>query len=400
MKYKPLTGLVLADLHIGAMPVNQTLKEINFLKSWLHGKSFSFIIVAGDYFDRKLYSYEEYIAIANELFITLIDHCDKLRMIQGTKSHDNDQYNIFEQFENNSTLLNLIKTEVDFKIINTVTEEDLYENLKVLYIPEEYVYDKKEYYKKAFSEEGRYDYVFGHGIIQEAMTNAVRNMKKSSSKRKKAPVFTTAELKRICKGHVYFGHYHIQTNIDNRIFYVGSFSRYKFGEEEPKGFYEIETDGESYRNTFIENTSTERYVKISFSYKDKLFEDGTDIYNELMKLKDKKDASGIEKVKFIFNIPDEYPNAEFFINTVNDVFRDRDDIKIEIANGYIVTKRNTNKEEVREVLSTYPYIFEKGNEIEEQISYFIRDKNKKEISPEKVKRYLNFKAIDLLNGGE
>ena len=99
----------------------------------------------------------------------------------------------------------------------------------------------------------------------------------------------------------------------------------------------------------------------------------------------------------IFNIPDEYPNPEFFINLVNDVFRDRDDIKVEITNGYIVTKRSSTKEEVKEVLNTYPYIFEKNSTAEENISYFIRDRYNKDVPVERVKKYLNFKALDLLN---
>lgn len=395
--YKELTGLVLADIHIGAMPIEQTLSEISMLKYQLKDKYYSFIIVAGDYFDRKLYSYEKYIIIANDLFLFLLNHCDKLRMVNGTKSHDNDQYNIFKQYEEKA-IYKLLDKEIDFKVINTVEEEYLFEELRVLYVPEEYVYDKREYYKNFFLEEGIYDYVFGHGVIQEAMTNAVRNMKKDSNQRKKAPVFTTAELKRICKGQVYFGHYHVNTNIDNRVFYVGSLSRYKFGEEEPKGFYEISTNGEDYKNHFVENVHAQSYVKIMYSYQDKIFSEDVDLVKELNNIKERKKASGIDHLKLIFNIPDDYPKSEFFINLVNDVFRDCDDIKVEITNGYIVTKRNTNKEEVKEVLDNYPYIFNKGVNIEDQISYFIHDKNKKDIPPNQVKKYLNFKAIDLLKG--
>lgn len=395
MKYKEINGLVLADLHIGAYSASQTRKEILFLKEYLKDKYYSFIIIAGDYFDKKLYSYEDYIVIANELFFFLLKHCDKLRMINGTKSHDNDQYRLFSQYEN-QRITDLIDKEIDFRVINTFKEEDLFENLKVLYIPEEYVFDKKEFYKNILNKENEYDYVFGHGIIQEAMSNAVRNIKKDTQKRKKAPVFTTGELSRICKGQVYFGHYHVNTNINDKVFYVGSFSRYKFGEEEPKGFYEIATDGEKYLNHFVENTSTQQYVQIAYSFKSKLFAPDVDVLSLLKDIREKKDSSDIDKLKIIFNIPDEYPNPEFFINLVNDVFRDRDDIKLEITNGYIVTKRNTNKEEVKEVLDTYPYIFEKGTTPQENISYFIRDKYKKDISVDNVTKYLNFKATDLL----
>lgn len=397
MEYKELKGLVLADLHIGAYSSTQTRKEFLFLKDFMKDKYYSFIIIAGDYFDKKLYSNEEYVVIANELFLFLLSRCDKLRMVAGTKSHDNDQYKIFSQYENKS-IAELLDKEIDFRVINTFEEEDLFDELKVLYLPEEYIYDKKEYYKDILNKENEYDYVFGHGVIQEAMTNAVRATKKDSSKRKKAPVFNTMELSRICKGQVYFGHYHINTNINNKVFYVGSYSRYKFGEEEAKGFYEISTDGNHYINRFIENVSTEKYVQIPYSFNNEIFKSDIDVLGKLKDIIRKKDLSNIDHLKLIFNIPDEYPNPEFFINLVNDVFRDRDDIKVEITNGYIVTKRSSTKEEVKEVLNTYPYIFEKNSTPEENISYFIRDRYSKDVPVERVKKYLNFKALDLLNG--
>lgn len=396
MEYKELKGLVLADLHIGAYSSTQTRKEFLFLKDFMKDKYYSFIIIAGDYFDKKLYSNEEYIVIANELFLFLLSRCDKLRMVAGTKSHDNDQYKIFSQYENRS-IGELLDKEIDFRVINTFEEEELFDELKVLYLPEEYIYDKKEYYKDILNKENEYDYVFGHGVIQEAMTNAVRATKKDSSKRKKAPVFNTMELSRICKGQVYFGHYHINTNINNKVFYVGSYSRYKFSEEEAKGFYEISTDGNHYINRFIENVSTEKYVQIPYSFNNEIFKSDIDVLGKLKDIIRKKDLSNIDHLKLIFNIPDEYPNPEFFINLVNDVFRDRDGIKVEITNGYIVTKRSSTKEEVKEVLNTYPYIFEKNTTAEENISYFIRDRYSKDVPVERVKKYLNFKALDLLN---
>lgn len=395
MKYKEVNGLVLADLHIGAYAITQTRKEFLFLKEYMKNKYYSFIVIAGDYFDKKLYSNEEYIVIANELFLFLLSRCDKLRMVAGTKSHDNDQYKIFSQYENNS-INELFDDKKDFRIINTFEEEWLFDELKVLYLPEEYIYDKKEYYKDILCKENEYDYIFGHGVIKEAMTNAVRASKKDASRRKKAPVFTTMELSKMCKGQVYFGHYHVNTNINNKVFYVGSYSRYKFGEEEPKGFYEVSTDSENYSCRFIENTSTEKYIQIPYSFNSDIFKPDADVLQKLKDIIKKKDMSDVDHLKLIFNIPDDYPNPEFFINLLNDVFRDRDDIKVEITNGYIVTKRNSTKEEVKEVMSTYPYIFEKNSTEEENISYYIRDKYNKDVPVERVKKYLNFKAVDLL----
>lgn len=388
-------GLVLADIHIGAIPVSQTYKEINFLRKYLVNKYFSFIIIAGDLFDKKLYSGEDYIVIANQLILLLMSKCDKLRVIEGTSSHDNNQYSIFKQYEETS-IHKILQKNIDFKIIESVQEEMLFPDLEVLYIPEEYIYDKKEYYRNFFNTEDKYDYVFGHGIIQEAMSNAVKNTNKSKEHRKKAPIFSTFELEKICKGKVYFGHYHVNTNIHDKVFYVGSYSRDKFGEEEPKGFYELSCNDNKYSEKFIENTITENYLTISFPYNHKIFNPDVDLVKEFDNIKNKKKESGVEHLRLIFNIPDEYPNPEFFINIVNDTFKNTHEYKLDIVNGYIKTKKNINKQKFREIRDKFNYIFDENSNIEDNISGYSRDKLNREISPEKVNKYLNFKAIDIL----
>lgn len=389
------TGIVLADIHLGALPIPRTYEEMRFLKKSFKNNHYSFIIIAGDLFDRKLYSNEPYITIAIDLMDFLLSRCEKLRIIEGTKSHDNGQYSIFEIYENRTSEM-INSDNIDLKVIKFVEEEELFPGMNVLYIPEEYIFDKKNYYKEYFCKENYYDYVFGHGVIQEAMSNAVRNMKKDDSKRKKSPVFTTGELRKITKGEVYFGHYHAHTVMGN-VRYVGSFSRYKFGEEEEKGYYTISTDGEKFDSRFIENISTESYLSISYGYKSSLFFDETDIIEEFNAIKIRKKKTGIDHLKLIFNIPDDYKNAEFFINVLNDTFRDRPDIKIDIVNGYISAKRNVNKEELKEVIENYDYLFDPNNKIEDNISTFIHDKYKKDIDPKKVKLYLERNAIELLN---
>ena len=117
----------------------------------------------------------------------------------GTESHECNQYDI----------LSLLKIYDKIRVIKQVTEEELLPGLNVLYLPEEHILDKKEYYKEFFEEDQKYDYIFGHGIIREAMKEAAVQNDTSSDKRKKVPVFSTAEFRRICKGQTYFGHYHV-----------------------------------------------------------------------------------------------------------------------------------------------------------------------------------------------
>lgn len=394
-----MNGLLLADIHIKAQDYNQTYKEYKFLENYLEDKQYDYCIILGDFFDRKIYSYEEYIQLSYKYMLLLISHCDKVRVVYGTKSHENEQYNIFDFLKDDIYKLMPSSFNLDFKVIKTVEEEELFEDFKVLYLPEEYINDKNEYYKSFFSKDKEYDYVFGHGIIQEVMTDAVRHIDKkvkNKQERKKPPVFTTSELKKICKGQIYFGHYHINTNIDDKIFYVGSFSRFRFGEEEKKGFYEIERVKKRYKNQFIENISAQRYITKKYGYKDAIFTSDSLLIKELDSIIQKKEKAGIDFLRLIINIPEDYEKAEFLINLLNERFKFRNDIKIEIVNGYIEKKRQVNKEEVREVFEKYDFIFDKNEEDERKLSYFIQEKYNKTMSPEQVKKYLTFKAIDLL----
>lgn len=384
-------GIVLADVHVGAMSYETTYKEYMYLKNYIefHGK-FDYAIIAGDLFDRKLYTNEKILRIAYLIMILLLVNSTKLRIVNGTKSHDNEQYNLFLNMGN---LLDGYKQDYDFKIIYTVEEEELFPDLNVLYIPEEYVYDKKSYYEEFLSNVDKYDYVFGHGVIAEVMTNAVRHTKESTTKRKKPPVFTTAELKNICRGKVYFGHYHIHTNIDNKIFYVGSYSRFRFGEEEPKGFYITNYKDGKYSETFIENTQALKYVTIAYGYDNKIFTDENLLMEELNTVIKNKKRYGIDKLRLMLNIPEDCQIAEFIIDFVSNKFRLDDSVKVEIANGYIENKKLANKEVVQDVFTKYTFMFDKSLDIEDKISQFIKVYYDKEISPEKIKKYLTVEDI-------
>lgn len=392
------TGILIADLHIKAQDYMQTYNEYKFLEEYLENKTYDFCIILGDFFDRKIYSYEDYIQLSYKYMILLMTHCKKIRIVYGTKSHENDQYNIFDMATKDIYKIAPSSFNIDYRVIKHVEEEELFPDMQVLYVPEEYILDKNEYYHP-FMNHKKYDYVFGHGVIKEVMTNAVKHNEKKSTKiknQKKPPIFTTAELNDICKGQTFFGHYHIHTNIDNEVFYVGSFSRFCFGEEEPKGFYEISTDGKKYDFNFIENLVAKKYITKRYGYKDKIFQSEENLIKEINSIEKKKEVANIDYLRLIFNIPEDYENSEFAINMIHEKFKFCNDIKIEIVNGYIEKKRQANKEQVKEIFKNYDIIFEKDSPIEDKLSYYIKEKNKKEKSPEEIKKYISFKAIDLL----
>lgn len=382
-----INGIIISDIHYGIKTTEYLNNELNnVFFTYLHKlKKIDFICITGDFFDRKLYANEIAIKYAilfmDNLVKIAIKHKCPIRIVYGTESHEVNQYEIFSTYENSE--------EVDFKVIKNVSEEELLKDLNVLYIPETYVVDKDEYYEDYFKEDNKYDLVFGHGIIQEAMTEAVRHLEKSKSdKRKKAPVFKSSELSRICKGKVFFGHYHKPTNIEDKVFYVGSFSRWKFDEEEDKGFYHIIKKKNKYELNFIVNSLAKKYNTYSYGYNSKIMSDENELIDELNRIDSLIKLKNIDYVRYIFNIPDDYPNPEFIINLLNEKYKYDDNIKVKLVNGYVEKKKMLNKEKLNNTMREYDMIFDKSLELESKISYFIKKKWNIEIDKEKIKNHL------------
>ena len=388
-------GMIIADLHIGV--INPSIQYNEFKSIFLDKIEKirpDYIIFLGDYFDHKaslndeLSYYSFY--IFNELISKIKENnlSTKIRFVYGTESHEWNQYNIINAAN---------KRGLDISVIYTVTEEELFPDFNVLYIPEEHIYDKSEYYKKYLSNTKKYDYIFGHGIIREVMREAAISNESSTNNRKKVPIFNTGELMYACKGQTYFGHYHVNTNIHDEVFYVGSFNRWCFGEEENKGFYLVQTDGIIYENKFIVNNLTETYKTISFGYDNKIFQNVEIMENKLNQIDKMIKDKIFDNVRFEFNIPVDNENPEYIINFIKERYRFNKHIKTNIVNGYIDDKKKKDKEEINRWNIENAPLFNKDLPIEDKISFFINLEFKKDLSPKKINLYINHNLSEILN---
>ena len=387
MKYN---GIIISDIHFGVIDSIQLKKELNdvFIYYLTTMKKIDFIVITGDYFDHKIYLNDRIsdyaISFMDKIVKIACEHSCPIRIVYGTESHEVNQYNIFNIYENDP--------KIDFKVIYTAQEEELIQGVNVLYLPEEYIYSKSDYYSKYFKNKDKYDYVFGHGIIQEVMTNACKHIDtKKESKRKKVPIFKSSELAEICKGQVYFGHYHVNTNIADKIFYVGSFTRWMHGEIEEKGFYHTVYDKSKskYSQKFIENYLAKKYITYVYGYDNDVMNSEEKLIYELNKRDKLIESEDADYVRYVFNIPENHPNPEFVMNVLNERYRFNNNIKFQITNGYVEKKRRINKEKLNEVLESYPMIFDKSVHIEDKIVYFIKRKYEADISIDTVKKILH-----------
>lgn len=384
MKYR---GYIISDIHVGAMDLETLYNEYTelFINRIKKDNKLDFVIVCGDFFDHKFYLNDNAAKMSYKMLKDLIEVCkDKdipLRFVYGTESHECNQYDI----------MNVMKLYDNVKVIKFVSDEELLPDLNILYLPEEHINDIDDYYSKYLSNYDKYDYVFGHGVIREVMTDlSVHIDNKSDDKRKKTKVFNTKELDNICKGEVYFGHYHINIETNDKFFSIGSFSRWRYGEEERKGFYIVEcnTDKEKYSHEYIENTLAKDYKTIRIGYNNEVFtnedklKESIDGFNNMIK------REAYDNIRVVFNIPSTIEHPESTINYIKETLKKSDKIKVEIVNGYIDEKRKIQKEKVNETNQLYSFIFDKNLPLEDKTSKFISITYNKEISSNDIKKYL------------
>lgn len=396
MKYK---GLVISDIHVGAMNLEKLYNEylemfIKYIKSM---KKLDFVIICGDFFHRKFYLYDHESVMAYIMLKDLVNVCKEkdaiIRIVYGTESHECNQYDI----------LSLLKIYDKIEVVKYAKEEELLKDLHILYLPEEHLVDSSKYYKKYFSNTKKYNYIFGHGVIREVWKDQVVHMENkesdSSNKRKKVPIFKSNELLNCCKGQVFFGHYHINQNIDDLIFSVGSFSRWKFGEEGVKGFYEITCDTEKnkYDYKYIENTMAEKYTTLSYGYNHKIFNNENDMEEALESIDKLIERDVYDHIKFVFNVPSTVENPESTINYLKEKFKNNENIKVEITHGYIDEKRKQQKEQVKEDNKKYAFIFDKSLPLEDKVSQFISVEYNKDIPSDLISDYLYKPLLEIIS---
>jgi DNA repair exonuclease SbcCD nuclease subunit len=386
---KAYVGAIIADIHAGAISgkiLKKELKEgfLNYISSM---NVLDFVVIAGDLFDTKISLNSDHTKYIFNFISELIDICidknAKLRIIKGTESHDNQQLD---------TLVNLFDINCDIKIINTVEDEWLFDDFRCLYIPEEYMKDQDEYYEPYMKN--MYDMIFGHGMVNEVAFVAKNQQSEVTVSR--APIFKTEKLLSICKGPIFFGHIHKAQQIKDDMYYVGSYSRWCFGETEPKGFMTVvySPKNSAYETEFIENTNARTFNTMVVDTNSKFysFDDNKQVEYLINAVRENKS----DYIRLIFNIPEDYNRPTLLISNINDIFNRQSNVKVIINNNVKqMQQKRAAEERTRALLTTYDFLFDKGTP-EDKISKYIRIKFNRDIPVDRMRDILYQKlCIDI-----
>lgn len=374
--------LLLADIHIGVIKDTNYVYEVmtEIIEKEIIFQKCDAVIILGDYFHRLFKVNEEYVSCAINIMSFLIRACKrnhtKIRMIYGTESHEMNQYKLFNY--------HITSSNIDIRIIDTVTEEELFPDIHVLYIPEEYMKDKKEFYKDTLYSNKHYEYIFGHGIIEDGMPSII-SYNNHKSEEKQVPRFKSGELSEICDLSIW-GHYHIRNEIvPNKVYYLGSLFRSSFGEEISKGYGIIEDD----QFHFIENKRAYIYKSYEYLPGDPIYESPDIMIKELKRMKEENpgifDGSTPGKIRMVFILP----------TNINPAFKDNlKDLMLQEKHITTLIKNNNDLilEEVKEEIEDeYDYLLDSKLSIEEKVYRFIHNTTGYSLPLEIIQNYIKEK---------
>lgn len=365
--------LNIADIHFGKKndkKLFETLNE-NFLKKIpsiiKENDHLDMVVIEGDLFDRVIKMTE---ISANYVlkFVTELCELSKkynfyLRIVNGTKSHDNNQLNNFSHLEIKYPLFKIFRT-VDTEIIEKMINGDECVEWSILYLPEEYPEDYKSYYKSFFKKKDGYDFIFGHGMMDFVAFTGNDEIK-SKIKRNEA-VHSVDTLDKICNYCTVFGHIHDKQNYkdENKFMYVGSFERFTFADQEPKGFLLTSADLEgNLKVKFYENPDASTY--------------------KIIDIEDYDFETTEEKIQFIESEKKKYDYIKVIIDKEEE---NKDLLKSVLASDIKVETHNKLPEEVAD--SRFDFLIKKELPIDKSIAKYIELTTGEKITTEVINKLI------------
>ena len=250
--------LVLSDIHLGHK--RNTTREIlfnltvylDYLSPNSRFKDLDILFIAGDLFDQAMWVTDDDVVLIQQFASRLMKMCEhfgiRLRILEGTPSHDNHQPRI---------LVPLAATykKLDFRYVETMCIESFTDlGITCLYMPDEFGGSALEA-QRLIQEEmdnlhlEQVDIAILHGMFKYQLPEI------ASERFKLDEEFF---LKRV-KAFINIGHVHIYTTYE-RILAQGSFDRLSHGEEGPKGAIYIELHPQGNSFYFVENTRAKKFV--------------------------------------------------------------------------------------------------------------------------------------------
>lgn len=361
----------IADIHFGAFnpQLQFELLSNQFLKI-LQDPSFpdiDLISVNGDIFDHKLMGNSDSIYYASVFVDELVKiartkKCTLL-LLHGTYSHDADQLKLFYHYMGDKS--------VDVRVVTQIQFEQV-KNCRILCIPELYGISD-EFYDEVLHKSGYYDLAVVHGTFEGSVYG---------NNSGNAKLFNIHDFN-MCTGLMVGGHVHHPGCFSGYFYYCGCPYRWKFGEEEEKGFLFCMQDLDNdFHDVYFQKIISKTYITIEL--KDIISEDPQKIISYIDDLKRSK---GIDYLKIKFKYPIDGANKVI----INNYYRNSNHTFVEFMNLMEEQKaRATANGETKLEDSEFAFIFDdKLSDLEKFVRYCNVQEGEEFISIDKLKAILS-----------
>lgn len=330
-----LSMVHLCDLHFGVIDPKEeyTILEEQILNKIEKMQILDIISINGDLFHRKYMSNTAPVLYAS-LFMSKIREIAIKKnatviLIAGTREHDAGQLQLFYHYLNDP--------EFDIRIVETIQFEYV-KGAKILCIPELYNVEEN-IYKNFLWDSGLYDLCFMHGTIK----GAVYGDNSGQSR-----LFTINDFGN-CLGPIISGHVHVAGCFEKYFYYGGSPIRWKFGEEEEKGFLIVLYDMDTrYHYTHMIPVYSFRYDTINID--DLIANDPKDIIEYINNLKEKEN---IDYIRIEFG--EDFPRDN--IELLKAYYQTNGKIKMKMTRSKQISQENNFN---AQLYDQYSYMFDKN----------------------------------------
>ena len=344
----------LADLHFGAF---EPKKQYDILMDQVYTKiemlpKVDIISIDGDIFDHKVMSNSDAALYATK-FIDNLAYLSKVKnatlvLLAGTYSHDFDQLKLFYHYMDRDP-----SEGYDIRVITNIQFEYI-KGARILMIPELNGLDESVY-QQFFFYSGWYDEAFAHGTFEGSVYG---NLTSGSSR------LLTARDFIYCKGVAISGHVHHPGCFQGFYYYCGCPYRWKFGEEEAKGFVILahDLDSQIHYVSFQEVTSF-RYDTI---FVDELLSEDPKAICDWINKRKADDGIDYIKVRFRTDVPG------YNKTVINNYYRNNPTVTVEFMNKDEISESKTKSESFAN--SEYSYLIDNSISDLERFVRYVNDK--------------------------
>lgn len=377
------TILFEADKHWGAGNPEEQYRSSYVLKRFLEGLKVDLFISLGDFYETKLLLNSKSSVYALRDMHDKAEICRKkgipMRVIRGTLSHDYDQLNAFSNLMHDPSY--------NFKCFNQMTIEETLPGLNIMYCPDENVLYKKylDCYFTTWLEttihlaacHGNFDVIMPQIAIDAAEAPGSNTL-----------VFRYHDMCQHILGPIIAGHWHDCPEFE-RLYYVGSPDRWKFGETNPKGYIIVRfnTETNEYQVIRVHNFLEERYV--TYEVYTSLYRTPEEYQNLVETAQKALDESPGVRIRFKICIDEQLEDTDAQILNLKFQFTDNKRVSFDITNEVKARAVKEAKQQLDDLRSEYGFVLQKNASPAETIHRWLTNRMGRDYTLEQVKEVVD-----------